>query len=79
MTRVSAKCQNCGSDQFQIPEDGDQDQMIRCASCETEIGEKTEVMAELRQRATQEAEKQVGDMMERTFKGSKGFTFTRKR
>ncbi|USZ48103.1 hypothetical protein [Halomonas sp. DN3] len=79
MTRVSAQCQNCGSDQFRIPDDEEQDQMIRCASCETEIGDKAEVMAELRKRATDEAEKQVGDMIERTFKGSKGFTFTRKK
>lgn len=36
--KLSAKCGTCGSDQLLIPNYGDENQMLRCAGCDAEVG-----------------------------------------
>lgn len=67
--KVSAKCSACGSDQFRIPDDFEPDQMVRCASCGIDVGEKQAVLDQLKAAA----KKEVGDLFKNTFSKSKHF------
>lgn len=44
---ISAKCLSCGSAMFQIPDDDEADQMVRCASCGADVGDKQAVRDQL--------------------------------
>ncbi len=65
---ISASCNACGSKTFVVPEEGEADQMVRCAECGIDVGDKQEVMDALRAKAEQE----VQDMIKNTL-GKSGF------
>lgn len=67
--KVTASCRACGSEMLRIPDDDDQDQMIRCASCNAEIGEKQAVQRQLREAA----KKEVESLLKKTLSKSKYF------
>ncbi|MEN5029127.1 hypothetical protein [Pseudomonas sp. Ps21-P2] len=60
--QIKAKCAACGSEQLLIPGDGEKDQMIRCAKCNANVGDKKAVNEALRKRAKQEADKMIADL-----------------
>lgn len=55
--QIKATCGACGSEMLEVPEAGEADQMIRCASCKADIGDKASVDEALKKRAKEEADK----------------------
>ncbi|MFY0997583.1 ECs_2282 family putative zinc-binding protein [Pseudomonas juntendi] len=66
---VSASCNACGSKSFMVPEEGEADQMVRCADCGIDVGNKQEIMDALKAKAEQE----VQDMIKNTLGKSGAF------
>lgn len=69
---ISATCNACGSKTFVIPDEGEADQMVRCADCGIDVDDKQEVMDALTARAEQE----VQDMIKNTLGKSGAFKIT---
>lgn len=65
---ISATCAACGSLTLRIPDDDDADQMIRCAECGADVGDKQAVNQKLRARAEEEAAKVLADFKKKLSK-----------
>ncbi|CAB5584497.1 Uncharacterised protein [Pseudomonas putida] len=59
---IKATCAACGSDQLEVPQDDDQDQMVRCGSCKADVGDKASIQKLLKQKAEEEAAKLVAGL-----------------
>ncbi|WP_456015754.1 ECs_2282 family putative zinc-binding protein [Pseudomonas fluorescens] len=57
--QVSASCSACGSKTFVIPDEGEEDQMIRCADCGVDVGDKQKVLEALQSKAKEEVDKLI--------------------
>jgi hypothetical protein len=57
--KVTASCAACGSEKLRIPDDNDPDQMVRCASCNAEIGKKQDIRRKLAEAGKKEMKKLI--------------------
>lgn len=71
MTKISFKCSECQSSEFQIPDDNDADQTIYCNQCKRAAGQKSEVFEALREEGNKVVNSQIDDMVKGLGKGWK--------
>lgn len=69
MTKISFKCSECQSSEFQIPDDNEADQTIYCNQCKRAVGQKSEVIEALRKEGEKVAKSQMDDLVKGLGKG----------
>lgn len=63
--QIKATCGACGNDLLLIPDDAEEDQMVRCSKCKADVGEKSEVQRELKKAAEKQAEQIKADFIKK--------------
>lgn len=69
--KLTAMCSQCSYDQLVLPEEGEQDQMVRCSACNAELGDKAAVKNALREAAEKDAKQLTDDFKKKL--GKRGF------
>lgn len=58
---IKATCGACGSDKLEVPKDDAQDQMVRCKSCNADVGDRAAIQKKLKEAADKEVAKVLAD------------------
>lgn len=65
---LTVKCGTCGSEDLQMPEEHELDQMVRCNSCKSDVADKAVIEKDLNAAAERESERLGSEIMKNLHK-----------